>query len=262
MAPTTTDLVQVDRRADGVAVITINNTAAKLNTLNREVVAGLSRAAKDLNADPPGAVVITGREDLLTAGAQVQEFQTDSAGEVTGRFRQAFDAIEAIPRVTIAAVEGYALGAGCELILACDFRVAGKSARIGLPEITLGVFPGGGGTQRLPRLVGIARAKELIYSGRVVRSDEALQIGLLDRVVDDRAALESAVSWAAEFATGAVLAQADCKRLIEASYTAELSRGLDLEQEAWASIHQTEDGQNGILSFFESGPGHAVFQGR
>jgi enoyl-CoA hydratase len=262
MSVTSTSPVSIERRADGVAVVRIDNAGTKLNTISRAVVAGVKAAADELTADPPGAVVLTGRETLFSAGAQIEEFQTDSASELGHRYRTAYDAFDAIPRVTIAAINGYTLGAGCELILTCDFRVAGEGARIGQPEILLGLIPGAGGTQRLPRLVGRAKAKEMILGGRPIDAATAQSIGLVDRVVPDEQVLSEAIAWAGRFASGAVLAHAEAKQLIDRGPEGALAAGLDMEDAAWARLHATEDAQGGIQSFFDSGPGNAVFRGR
>src|SRR6188474_1972334 len=176
------ELVLVERRDDGVAVITLNNP--KVNALSGALLRELRAAAGELTADPPGAVVITGGERIFAAGADISEFGgQDEAGPITAAFHGTLDAIAALPRFVIASVSGYALGGGCELALACDYRIAGPRAVFGQPEILLGIIPGGGGTQRLARLVGPSRAKELCITGRQVKADEALRIGLADEVV-------------------------------------------------------------------------------
>src|SRR5207344_125157 len=154
------ELVLVERRADGVAVITLNNP--KVNALSRAVLAELRAAAEDMTSHPPGAVVITGGERIFAAGADISEFgDAEQAHHITAGFHGTLNAVAKIPRFVIAAVSGYALGGGCELALACDYRIAGERAVFGQPEILLGIIPGGGGTQRLSRLVGASRAKEL-----------------------------------------------------------------------------------------------------
>ncbi len=169
------ELVLLERRDDGVAVVTLNNP--KVNALSQAVLAELRAVADELAADPPGAVVITGGERIFAAGADISEFGGPSEGRAIGEgFHHALDAVAAIPRFVIAAVSGYALGGGCELALACDYRIVSERAVFGQPEILLGIIPGGGGTQRLPRAVGASRAKELMITGRQVKADEALAI--------------------------------------------------------------------------------------
>ncbi len=162
----------------------------------------------------------------------------------------------------IAAINGFALGGGLELALACDLRVAGDSARLGFPEIQLGIFPGGGGTQRATRLLGPAKTKELIWSGRHVRADEALTIGLVDKVVPAAEVLDAALEWAASFASGAVVAMGIAKRVVDAGLDGSLAAGLDLEAEGFAEVFATDDARVGIRSFLDDGPGKATFSGR
>src|SRR4051795_5797106 len=197
------ELVRVERRDDGVAVITLSNP--KVNALSQALLAELREAAEDVAADPPGAVVITGGERIFAAGADISEFgDAERARAITAGFHEALDAVAAIPRFVVAAVAGYALGGGCELALACDYRVAGPRAVFGQPEVLLGIIPGGGGTQRLARLVGPGRAKDLILSGRQVNATEALAMGLVDRVVEPGELMDTALAYAAELAAGAV----------------------------------------------------------
>jgi enoyl-CoA hydratase len=253
--------VTVDRRPDGVAILRLDRP--KMNALSSALLRQIADAAADLTVNPPGAVVVWGGERVFAAGADITEFGGSSeAAEIGGLFLQALNAVAAIPRAVIAAVTGYALGGGCELALACDFRVLGERAKLGQPEILLGIIPGGGGTQRLPRLVGAARAKELIMSGRQVDSAEAARIGLADRVVADDAVLDEALSWAGEFARGPVLAHGLIKRAIDDGLSLPLADGLVLEQRLFAEVFATEDAAVGVKSFLADGPGKATFQGR
>lgn len=257
----TSDLVQCERRADGVAVVTLNNP--KVNALSQAVLARLRAVAEDLTANPPGAVVITGGERIFAAGADISEFGGTAEGERIGLgFHSALDAVAAIPRFVIAAVSGYALGGGCELALACDYRIAGEKAVFGQPEVLLGIIPGGGGTQRLPRLVGASRAKELVITGRQVKSDEALRIGLADEVVPNESLHERALALAGSVASGAVLAHAAMKRAIDEGLSTSLSEGLLLERRLFTDVFATDDSQVGVKSFLENGPGKATFSGR
>jgi enoyl-CoA hydratase len=258
---TDTPLVHVDRRDDGVALVTLDNP--KVNALSRELLRQLEAAAGDLAADPPGAVVVTGGDRIFAAGADIAEFGgPEEARAVGGGFRRALDAVAAVPRCVIAAISGFALGGGCELALACDLRIASERAKLGQPEILLGIIPGGGGTQRLARLVGPARAKDLVLTGRQVAADEALRIGLLDEVVPPDELHPRALALAAELAGGAVVAQELAKRAIDRGLEGPLDAGLGLEQDLFAEVFGTEDARIGVASFLEHGPGKAAFVGR
>jgi enoyl-CoA hydratase len=259
--PDQTTLVHLDRRDDGVAVLTLDNP--KVNALSSELLRQLEAAARALTDDPPGAVVVTGGDRLFAAGADISEFGGPAeARAVGGLFLRAFDAVAGIPRCVIAAVSGYALGGGCELALACDLRIASERARLGQPEILLGIIPGGGGTQRLARLVGPARAKDLILTGRQVPADEALRMGLVDEVVAPDELHPRALALAGELARGAVVAQGLAKRAIDQGLQGPLAAGLDLEQDLFADVFGTEDAGIGVASFLEHGPGKATFVGR
>ena len=263
-------LVHVERRPDGVAVLRLDN--GKVNALSQEMLRQLEAAAIDLQDDPPGAVVVTGGDRIFAAGAEISEFRspedpslviTRAEAELLGQhFLRALNAVAEIPRATIAAISGFALGGGCELALACDFRIASEKAKLGQPEILLGIIPGGGGTQRLSRLVGPARAKDLIFTGRQVRADEALAMGLVDEVVAHDDVLDRALDKASALAAGAVVAQAMAKRAIDRGLDITLNGGLDLEQQLFAEIFTTDDANIGVQSFLESGPGNAEFTGR
>jgi len=256
----TGSLVTTERRDDGVAVVRLSN--GKVNALSTALLGELEAAAVALTQAPPGAVVVTGSDRMFAAGADIGEFGGPDEARVVGdAFRRALDAVAAIPRATIAAVAGFALGGGCELALACDLRVCGPSSRFGQPEILLGIIPGGGGTQRLARLVGPARAKDLILSGRQVDAEEAARIGLVDRVVGGDV-LGAALAWAGELAQGAVVAQALAKQAIDAGLDGALIDGLTLEQELFVDVFGTDDARIGVESFREHGPGKATFTGR
>jgi enoyl-CoA hydratase/carnithine racemase len=210
------------------------------------------------------AVVITGGPRHFAAGADVKALLELSPERFDARNRvlqRAFHALATAPQVTIAAVSGYALGGGCELALAADFRFAGRSAVFGLPEITLGIMPGSGGTQRLPRIVGPARAKELVLSGRTVKADEALAIGLADRVVDDAGLLDAAVTEALGYARGP-LALRHAKRAVDAALDLPVEAGLALEADLITRCFASADGQRGLRSFVDDGPRKATFLGR
>jgi enoyl-CoA hydratase len=254
-------LVQIERRDDDVAVLRLDNP--KVNALSMELLRQLETAAATLTDDPPGAVVVTGGDRLFAAGADIAEFGgPDEAERIGDLFLRALGAVADIPRATIAAVSGVALGGGCELALACDFRIASTRARFAQPEILLGIIPGGGGTQRLPRLIGPSRAKDMIFSGRQVGAEEALRIGLVDEVVEPDALHDRAIARAAELANGAVFAQGLAKRAIDRGLEITLGGGLDLEQQLFIEVFESDDAQAGVTSFLENGPGKAKFRGR
>src|SRR5438067_655914 len=256
--PVDRELVNVEPRADGVTVLRLDRPPA--NALSRAMLEELAAAARALATEPPGAVVITGGERIFAAGADITEFGgPEEAAVVGGHFREALDLVAGIPRVVIAAISGYALGGGCELALACDLRVAADTAKLGQPEILLGIIPGGGATQRLARLVGPARAKDLVLTGRQVDAEEALRIGLVDRVVPAANLLDEALTWAGSFARGPLMAHALAKRAIDHGLDRPLAEGLDLERELFAEVFATDDATIGVRSFLENGPGKATF---
>jgi len=252
--------VTVERRPDGVALVRLDRPEA--NALSAAVLAQLAAAATGLCDDPPGAVVVWGGRKIFAAGADIVELGEAGAAAVAESFAAALGALAAIPRATIAAVNGYALGGGLELALACDLRVCGENAHFGLPEVLLGVIPGGGGTQRLPRVVGASRAKDIIFTGRRVDAKEALSIGLVNRVVAPDFVLESSLAWAAELARGPVVAHALAKAAVDRGLEGSLAEGLAVEREAFVAAARTEDAARGIASFAEHGPGKATFVGR
>ncbi|MEZ5141719.1 MAG: enoyl-CoA hydratase-related protein [Acidimicrobiales bacterium] len=255
------ELVHLERRDDGVAVLTLDNP--KVNALSRAVLEQLRDHVTDLQSDLPGAVVVTGGERIFAAGADIAQFGgPDEAGSYGALFLEAFNALAALPRVVIAAIAGYALGGGCELALACDIRIASEAAKLGQPEILLGIIPGGGGTQRLPRLVGPSAAKDLILTGRQVSAEEAMQIGLVDHVVVPEELHRVALERAAELAAGPVVAQGLAKQAIDQGLDGSLADGLVLEQQLFVDVFRTDDARLGVQSFLEHGPGKAAFTGR
>ncbi len=236
-----------------------------LNVIDLAMWVRIAELVADAADDPRvRALVVRGAPRALAAGADVDELRTwdaAAAAEAAVRVHAALDAIAALPVVTIAAVSGYALGGGCELALACDLRLAADNAKMGLPEVLLGILPGGGGTQRLARLVGPARAKDLVLSGRMVDMAEALRIGLVDEVhpADDLAAAVRAA--AARFAAGPA-SQALAKRAIEEGLDLPLAEGLRRERDRFAEAFATDDAATGISGFLTDGPGVATFAGR
>jgi enoyl-CoA hydratase/carnithine racemase len=255
-------LVHLERQDNGVALLRLDRPP--LNPLSTALLGELAAHAATLAGDPDvKAVVVTGNEKALAAGADVSEFtEPGAAPRITDAFRAAFDALGSIPRPVIAAVEGFALGGGFELALACDLRVAGDGARLGFPEILLGIFPGAGGTQRVARLIGPARAKDLVWSGRHVKSEEALALGLVDRVVPAGGAVDAALEWATSLGAGAVVAMGIAKRVIDTGFDLPLADALDLEGAGFGEVFETEDAITGIQSFLKDGPGKARFSGR
>ncbi|HEY3722293.1 MAG TPA: enoyl-CoA hydratase-related protein [Acidimicrobiia bacterium] len=255
-------LVLTEVRDDGVATLRLNRPP--MNALSQALLGQIAAAALDFVADPAvKAVVVLGGEKAFAAGADIAEFGDQAAARQVGRaFRAAFDGLAAVPRPVIAAINGYALGGGLELAMSCDLRIASDKARVGQPEILLGIMPGAGGTQRLTRLVGPAKAKELVWSGRQVRSDEALTIGLVDRVVPADDLEAEALAWAGELASGPVVAMGLAKQAIDDGLDGSLARGLDVEAQAFVEVFATDDARAGVASFLEHGPGKATFHGR
>lgn len=247
------EFISTVTRDDGVALLRIDRPP--MNALSLALLGELADAAVSLATDPAvKAVVVAGGERAFAAGFEIAEFDDqERARRVGERFRAAFDAFGDIPRPVIAAVNGFALGGGLELAMACDLRIAADTARLGQPEILLGLIPGAGATQRLPRLVGPARAKEMIWSGRQVKADEAERIGLVDRVVPAAELLEAATNWAAGFAGGAVVAMGLAKRVIDRGLDGPLDDGLDLEADAFVEVFATEDAAIGVRSFLHDG---------
>jgi len=249
---------------DGIGTIRLDRP--KMNAIDEQLYQEVRGAALEASerADVR-AVVIYGGERVFAAGADIKSMsQLDGAG-MTGwgwELQDSFRTVARIPKPVIAAITGYALGGGYELALCADFRLLGASAKIGQPEILLGVIPGAGGTQRLARLVGPAKAKDLVFTGRHVGAQEALEIGLADAVVPDDEVYATAVAMARKFAAGPPLALAAAKRAIDEGLDGTLDEGLALESRLFADLFDTEDQKTGMRSFLEHGPGKAEFTGR
>jgi enoyl-CoA hydratase/carnithine racemase len=250
----------------GQQIATIRLDRPPMNALSTAVQAEIAAAAAQVSADPQvRAVVIYGGEKVFAAGADVKEMSGLSYADMAARSRALQDSFTAVARIgkpVIAAVTGYALGGGLELALCADFRVAGEGARLGQPEILLGLIPGAGGTQRLPRLIGPARAKDLIFTGRFAGAAEALAIGLVDQVVPDAEVETAAVAFAQRFAAGPAIALRAAKLAIDAGLETDLNTGLEIERLHFSGLFATEDAQAGMRSFVENGPGKARFAGR
>ncbi|MFC7219038.1 enoyl-CoA hydratase/isomerase family protein [Streptomyces polyrhachis] len=209
------------------------------------------------------AVVLYGGERVFAAGADIKEMQVMDHAAMVARARplqESLGAVARIPKPVVAAITGYALGGGCELALCADVRFAGESARLGQPEILLGLIPGAGGTQRLARLVGPSKAKDLIFTGRMVKAPEALAMGLVDRVVPDAEVYEQAHAWAARLAKGPAIALRAAKESVDAGLETDLETGLAIERTWFAGLFATEDREIGMRSFVEEGPGKATFK--
>jgi enoyl-CoA hydratase/carnithine racemase len=250
--------------ADGVGTIRLDRP--KMNALNEQVqeeiraLAGEAATREDVKA-----VVVYGGERVFAAGADIKEMAdmsyTDMVKRSTG-LTTAFTAVARIPKPVVAAVTGYALGGGCELALCADVRIAAEDAVFGQPEVLLGIIPGAGGTQRLTRLVGPSRAKDIIFSGRFVKAEEALAIGLADRLVPAEQVYAEAVAWARQFTGAASYAIRAAKEAIDQGLGVDLATGLEIERVRFAAVFGTEDARAGMASFVENGPGKAVFTGR
>lgn len=258
------DLLLVEIK-DGVATVTLNRPP--LNPLNAELFTQIGRCADELAADDQvRAVVITGGEKNFAAGADIKEMAEASAVEIT-KFnvvaQENFNKVENIPKPVIAAINGFALGGGCELAMCCDWRYAHENAKIGQPEILLGIIPGAGGTQRLPRLIGPAKAKEMIYSGRFYSAQECLEMGLVQKVVTgEESVIEYAQKVAAKYANGPAVALAMAKRAINKGMECSIEEGLVIESQGFTICFASEDQKIGMRTFLAEGPGKAKFVGR
>ncbi|MGH2750649.1 MAG: enoyl-CoA hydratase/isomerase family protein [Actinomycetota bacterium] len=258
------EFVNYEVSDNGVATIRLDRP--KVNALNQQVATEIGEAVDALALDESAkAVVVWGGERVFAAGADINEMATQDTTTMyryIGRFQNVFTRLEQLPQVTIAAINGYALGGGCELALACDLRICAEDSKLGQPEILLGVIPGAGGTQRLPRLVGVGRAKEIIYSGRFVDADEARSIGLVAEVAPPDKVYERAVEIAERFAAGPTVALMAAKQTIQQGFDVDIATGLTLERQAFAALFSTDDQKIGMESFAASGPGKAKFVGK
>jgi enoyl-CoA hydratase len=245
---------------------TIRLDRPPMNALNKQVQEEIRAAAHEASArEDVRAVIVYGGEKVFAAGADIKEMADMSyvdMAERAGALSSSFAAVAEIPKPTVAAVTGYALGGGCELALCCDRRVAGDNAKLGQPEILLGIIPGAGGTQRLARLIGPSKAKDIVYTGRFVDANEALAIGLVDEVTAPDDVYAAARRWAEQFAAGATRALAAAKAAIDGGLDGDLASGLKLESHLFAALFATEDQKTGMRSFIENGPGKANFSGK
>jgi len=249
--------------ADQIATIRLDRP--KMNALSAQVQDEIAEAAAAVSSDTGvAAVILYGGERVFAAGADIKEMADMSYPQMAARsaaLQASFTAVARIPKPVVAAVTGYALGGGLELALCADFRVLGESAKVGQPEILLGIIPGAGGTQRLPRLIGPAKAKDLIFSGRHVTAPEALAIGLADKVVPDAEVYSAARSLVAQYAGGPSLALRAAKQAVDGGLEVDLAAGLEIERLQFAALFATGDQKTGMHSFLANGPGMATFSG-
>ncbi|MDQ3104458.1 MAG: enoyl-CoA hydratase-related protein [Actinomycetota bacterium] len=250
--------------ADGVGTIRLDRP--KMNALDAAMQEQIRAAAEEATErHDVRAVVLWGGERVFAAGADIKEMQALSYTDMVARsskLQASFTAVARIPKPVVAAITGYALGGGLELTLCADVRVCADDARLGQPEILLGIIPGAGGTQRLPRLVGPSRAKDIIFTGRFVEAGEALSIGLVDRVVPAAEVYDTAHAWAAQFSAGPAYALRAAKASIDHGLEVSLDTGLEIERQQFAALFATEDRMTGMTSFVREGPGKARFGGR
>ena len=245
-------------KKEHIAVATINRPKA-LNALNSEVLSDLNELVDIVAADQDiYALVITGSgEKAFVAGADIGEMSTltKEGGEAFGKHgNDVFRRIETLPIPTIAAVNGFALGGGCELALSCDIILASEKAKFGQPEVGLGITPGFSGTQRLPRRVGVAKAKELIFSGRMIKADEAKEIGLVNAVYAPEALMDGALEMAKSFTKNAPIAVKYAKACIDRGMQMDIDGGIAVENELFAMCFATADQKEGMGAFLEKRP--------
>ena len=249
---------------EGVGTIRLDRP--KMNALDAQMQTEIAEAAReaDRRADV-AAVVVYGGERVFAAGADVKQMADMSFQDMSRHAQLLQDftrSVAAIGKPTIAAITGFALGGGCEVALATDLRFCADDAKLGQPEILLGIIPGAGGTQRLARLVGPSRAKEIMFTGRFVDATEALAIGLVDEIHPAAEVYDRAVEWARQFVGGPALALRALKGAVDRGIEVDLQTGLDIERVEFASLFATDDQATGMRSFVENGPGKATFEGR
>ncbi len=250
---------------DTAGVGTIRLDRPKMNALNKQMQEEIRAAAAEAaDRDDVKAVVVYGGERVFAAGADVKEMADMSYTDMvkrSGGLTSAFSAVAKIPKPVVSAINGYALGGGCELAMCADVRIAAADAVLGQPEILLGIIPGAGGTQRLTRLVGPSRAKNIIFTGRFVKADEAERIGLVDKVVPAESVYDEALAWAGQFRNAASYAVRAAKEAIDRGLEVDLETGLEIERQQFAALFATEDRSIGMDSFVQNGPGKAGFKG-
>jgi enoyl-CoA hydratase/carnithine racemase len=250
--------------AEQVAIIRLDRP--KVNALSTQLGRELLEVVTEIEGRSDiRSVIVWGGPRVFAAGADITEFPTEGEFRDPSGMVDILNAanlkLESLPQITISAVNGFALGGGCELSMTTDFRVCGESARFGQPEILLGLIPGAGGTQRLTRLVGVTRAKDIVYSGRQVDAAEALEIGLVSSVHPDDDVLDAAVQLATRYANGPA-ALANAKRAVQGGFSLPIDEAIAHEKSEFVASFQTDDSVIGITSFLEKGPGKAKFTGR
>ena len=240
----------------GVATILLQRPP--MNALSLQMQREIRDAAEEVGSrSDVGAVILYGGPKVFAAGADIKEMGGMTYQDMlraSAGLQDAFTSVARIPQPTIAAVTGYALGGGCELALCCDLRIVADDAKLGQPEILLGIIPGAGGTQRLPRLVGVARAKELIFTGRQVDAAEALAIGLANRTVPAADVYPAAQELAQRLAKGPALALRAAKEAVDHGLDTDLATGLDIERVRFAALFATDDQSIGMAAFMEKRP--------
>ena len=249
---------------DGVGTLRLDRP--KMNAINSQLRAELAAAAVEArDRTDVRAVVLYGGERVFAAGADIAEMAEMAYPEMVAwgtLLQETFKLVARLPKPVVAAVTGYALGGGFELALTADFRVLGERAKVGVPEIQLGIIPGAGGTQRLTRLVGPARAKSMVFTGRHVGAEEALAVGIADAVVPDAGVYDAARELAAQFVAGPAVALRNAKQAIDDGLEMDLDAGLRLESALFTGLFGTDDQRTGMASFLAAGPGKATFSGR
>jgi enoyl-CoA hydratase len=235
-----------------VGLVTLNRPQA-MNALNFELMQELVQAVLVFDADASiGTILITGNERAFAAGADIKAMANATMTEMlTGSLLEFFDDLQKVKKPVIAAVSGYALGGGCELAMACDMIIAAENARFGQPEVTIGVIPGGGGTQRLTRAVGKALAMEMVLNNRILTAGEALLHGLINRVVPNEHYLDEALALASELAERAPLAVRLGKEFVNKAFELSLSEGLESERRSFYMLFATQDQKEGMQAFVE-----------
>ena len=248
------------------AIATLRLDRPPMNALNEQLEGELREVAVEAaQRSDIHAVIVYGGEKVFAAGADIKEMAEKTAAEMANKeqhgLSEAMSTVAAIGKPTVAAITGYALGGGLELALTCDRRIAAENAKLGQPEIQLGVIPGAGGTQRLARLIGPSKTKDIVYSGRFVRADEALSLGLVDELVPNDDVHAAAQRWAKQFVNGPARALAAAKTAIDQGLDQDLRGGLNLESQLFTNLFATHDQKIGMKSFLENGPGKAQFTG-